>query len=114
MASFFHPDITLKPHEHRLNTALLRSVANMATFHALCQQMNGGCFRAQRCRGDAGECVGRFVNLLPEDAWDWIEAVLEGQRDRVPFDELVEKHPEGFEAIVEWRDALARTSGRTT
>jgi hypothetical protein len=111
MMSFFPPDMALTPQEHRLNTEMLRSIARLATFPMLCRQMNGGCFRARRCRGDAGECVGRFINLLPPDARDFIDAALEGQRAGRPFEDLVEEYPDEFEALQEWRAALALAFG---
>ena len=112
MASFFHPVDRLTDEERRDDMKLLRIVANSAMFWALCRQGNGGCFRAQRCRADAHECVGRFTHVLPEDAWDWIEASMQGQRERRPFDDVVEENADAYEAFIEWRTALAKAITR--
>jgi hypothetical protein len=108
MAGFFHPDMERTAKERRFEQDLMRYVANNATLWRLCRQMNGRCARKQRCRGDARECVGRFIELVPDAARDWIDAALAGQRDALAFDDVVAEHPEEFDAMVEWRETLAR------
>jgi hypothetical protein len=108
-ASFFsHDDLT--PEQRRDDRELLRHVANTAMFYALCRQVRGGCLRAQRCRGEPHECVGRFIDLLPGEVWEWIEAALEGWREERTFEEVAEDYPDELAALVAWRDALAKAT----
>jgi hypothetical protein len=106
MASFFHPADKLTAEQRRDDMTLLRIVANTAMFWALCRQANGGCLRAKRCRADAHECVGRFTQVMPEDAWEWIEASMQGQREARPFDDVVAENPDAYEAFIAWRERL--------
>jgi hypothetical protein len=108
MTSLFPPDMELTPQESRINTKLLRLVADSAAFPAMCRQLNGGCARTRRCRGDARECVGRFLDLVPDAARDWIDAVLEGKREGRTFDDVAAENPDELEAMEEWRAALAK------
>ena len=107
----YFPRPTETPAELHADRTLLRDFANNACFHALCRQLRGGCTRAGRCRGNPRECVARFWDLLPDGAHDWIDAMRQGQRDGLTFDELAEQYPDELEAIVAWRNALERAFG---
>ncbi len=104
-ASFFPRD-NLTAQERRADVTALRKVADNAAFYMLCRQGRGVCTRAQKCRGNPHECVGRFANLMPEEAYDWIEATLRGYREGLTFDQLAEEYPDELVAIAEWRRSL--------
>ena len=94
------PDNTVKS-----ETRMLRYMSDCLALPALCR--NATCRRMKQCKGQPRDCLSRFAPLVPEDAREWVKAMLEGLDDRRDFDDVREDYPDEFAAFIAWREALA-------
>jgi hypothetical protein len=92
---------------------LFRFAANMLALWGLCANVT--CRRAQRCKGDACDCVKRYAPLVPEDAREGVKAMIEGKLDGLSFDGAQDIAFDEVEAMIEWQALVAQSArGRGT
>ena len=90
----------------RGETALARRISDMMQLSTLCRR--AGCYRAKACRGEPRACLARYAPLVPDEARDWVKAMLDGMQDRLDFDEVLAAHADEFEAYADWLAMLDR------
>ena len=106
--------MNLPPYSHAQeyadHTRLMRWISNSMRLPTLCRHTP--CYRARKCRRNPRECITRFAPLVPEDARDWMAAVADPENAEREFEDLRAEHPEAFEAMVAWHEALEHARGK--
>jgi hypothetical protein len=94
-------DTPLTPEtEERVLTAIRRKRANLLWFPRLC--VKTVCRRTGMCSADPNICMDALVHLVPEDARKGVDALFEGQLDRLSYDQVRAKAPFAVRAYEEW------------
>jgi hypothetical protein len=91
-------------------TRVLRAASDMLHLHGLCGRR--ACRRARSCRGEPRGCLTRYAPLVPEDARDGAQAMVEGWQQGFSFDELMDDARHEVLALVAWADAVAASYRR--
>jgi hypothetical protein len=90
--------------DYKAETIALRYIADGLALPALCR--NNGCRRTRACKGEPRDCLSRFAPLVPEDAREWMKAVIGGLWDDRAFEEVFADHQSEFAAYAAWREAV--------
>ena len=69
------------------------------------------CRRAQACRGEPRECLARYAPLVPEEARDGAQAMMESKDIGLSFDELRDEAPE-VDDLIEWQELVQTSAAR--
>ena len=89
---------------------MLRAASDLLHLHGLCGRR--ACRRAHSCRGEPRGCLTRYAPLVPEDARDGAQAMVEGRQQGFTFDELMEDARHEVLALVAWADAITASYRR--
>lgn len=91
-------------------TRLLRAASDLLHLHGLCGRR--ACRRARSCHGEPRACLTRYAPLVPEDARDGAQAMVEGRRQGFTFDDLMDDARHEVLALVAWADAVTASYRR--
>ncbi len=101
--------VTHEPHDHPALTPALRWMSNVLRLCHLCARP--ACRRAQACRGEPRECLARYAPLVPEEARDGAQAMMESKDIGLSFDELRDEAPE-VDDLIEWQELVQTSAAR--
>jgi hypothetical protein len=94
--------------EKGLNTAVARWTANMLFLPCLCRKFV--CRRTRMCSADPVNCIDRLGPLVPEDAQDGVETLLEGKMEGFTYDEVRAEAPFEIDAYEMWVAKVQRAA----
>ena len=60
------------------------------------------CRRAGTCSADPDDCIGHLAPFVPDEVRRGVDALLEGQIDRLTYDEVRARSPQEVAAYEGW------------
>src|SRR5262245_12853747 len=79
-------------HDHPARTPVLRWLSGTMALPGLCA--HAACRRAGDCHGEPRDCLSRYAPLVPEEARDGMQALVEAKFDNIAFEQLMEEAPD--------------------
>ncbi len=100
-------NLSLQEREDIVAFRLQRWRANMLCLSDLC--VKTACRRAGTCSADPDDCIGRLAPFVPEDVRDGVDALLEGNIDRLTYDEVRARAPLEVAAYEGWLEKVCES-----
>lgn len=94
------------PPGHPIHAEIGRLTSDTYAFWRLCGR--AACRRAGRCNGDPNSCCAACMPLLSDAVLAGGDAMFEGRRLGLSFDEARARWPEELTALATWRNAIGR------
>jgi hypothetical protein len=89
----------------------LRLYSDILALWALCEEP--ACRRERTCRGNEPHCFGAVGDLVPVCALPFLAGLVAGQMERLPFDAMLARLPEGAaQHWATWHAAVAQIVAR--
>jgi hypothetical protein len=104
------PESRTPDDDNDYETLALRRMSKTLSLWGVCTHR--ACRRARACRGNPRDCLPRYSPLVPEDARAGADAMAEGWRFDLSFEEVLEEAPDEVKALDAWGRAVIASANR--
>jgi hypothetical protein len=99
--------LSLQQRERIVEFRLQRWRANMLFFSDFC--IKAACRRAGTCSADPDICMGHLAPFVPDEVRRGVDALLEGNIDRLTYDEVRTRWPQEVAAYEGWLEKVSES-----
>ena len=96
-----HDEEPLPPPGHPATIGLNRTFSDTLSLWRLCE--GSRCKRRRRCMRVPAECLKACLPLLSDDVREGAVAFVQGQVEKLSFDELLAESEDAIMALLEWQ-----------